>query len=295
MVRKKPATQVDSGWHCFAGTEPQERLDGLSNLTMYDHELRSLRGPKNGRIGRARGGSVVSRLIKTMLVDEWRLLTFRPVSAAIHTSWKAYLAFGLLFTWLAGMGRYWDNPRAELWQTLGLGSLAYVFVLALIIWLLLAPLRPRNWTCRNVLLFIALTAPPAILYAVPVERFMDADGARAANAWFLAVVATWRVALLAVFLKRAAGLGIGTVFVATLLPLAMIVITLSVLNLEHVVFELMSGISEEQRSPNDAAYEIVILLSLLSFVLAPPLVGAYIVLVYLSWRRGPIQQSPGRR
>ena len=38
--------------------------------------------------------------------------------------------------------------------------------LALIIWALLAPLRPRNWSYRNVLLFITLTAPPAVLYAV---------------------------------------------------------------------------------------------------------------------------------
>lgn len=228
--------------------------------------------------------NVVPRMIKTLLIDEWRFLTFRPVSPAIHTNWQAYLAFGLFFTWLAGMGRYWDNPKAELWQSLGVGSLAYVFVLASIIWLLLAPLRPRHWSYRNVLLFITLTAPPAVLYAIPVERFVSADAARVANAWFLAVVATWRVALFSVFLKRAAGFGIGTVIVATLLPLAIIVIALSALNLEHVVFEIMSGIREDQRSPNDAAYSVVFLLSLLSFTVAPFLVLAYLILVYRSWR-----------
>ena len=92
-------------------------------------------------------------MIKTLLQDEWRFLTFRTMSQAIRTHWQAYLVFGLLFTWLAGIGRYWDNPRAELWQYFGLGSVAYVFVLALLIWLLLAPLRPKNWSYRNVLLF----------------------------------------------------------------------------------------------------------------------------------------------
>ena len=58
------------------------------------------------------------RMIKTLLLDEWRFLTFRPMSPAIRTHWQAYLAFGLLFTWLAGVGRYWDNPRAGLWQQL---------------------------------------------------------------------------------------------------------------------------------------------------------------------------------
>lgn len=52
----------------------------------------------------------------------------------IPFDWKAFLAYGFIFTWLAGVGRYWDNPRAELWQIMGLGSIAYVFVLALIIW-----------------------------------------------------------------------------------------------------------------------------------------------------------------
>ncbi len=108
-------------------------------------------------------------MIKTLLLNEWRFLTFRPVSSAVPAHWRALLIFGLLFTWLAGIGRYWDNPRAHVWQYLGLGSVAYVFVLALIIWLLLAPLRPKNWSYRNVLLFITLTAPPAILYAIPVR------------------------------------------------------------------------------------------------------------------------------
>lgn len=226
-------------------------------------------------------------MIATLLLDELRFLTFRPVSSAIRTHWKAYLAFGLVFTWLAGVGRYWDNPRAEPWQLLGLGSLAYVFVLAAIVWLLLAPLRPNNWSYRNVLLFITLTAPPAVLYAIPVERFLSEGAARTANAWFLAVVAAWRVALLVVFLRRTAGLSAGSVVLATLLPLALIVSTLAMLNLEHVVFELMSGNREDTSGPNDAAYVVVLLLSYLSFLLSPILVIWYVALVVRAWRGPP--------
>jgi hypothetical protein len=231
-------------------------------------------------------------LISTLLSDELRLLTFRPVGSAIHTRWKAYLAFGFLTTWLAGMGRYWDNPKAEIWQRLGLGSVAYVFVLAMIVWLLLAPLRPKNWTYRNVLLFITLTAPPAFLYAIPVEMFLSPEGARAANAWLLAVVAAWRVALFAVFLRRAAGLNRIATLVATLLPLAIIVLVLAILNLEHVVFDLMSGTPPEARSSHDAAYQVVLMLALLSYVSAPLLLVAYAVLVVLTWRRPRPLQSP---
>ena len=158
-------------------------------------------------------------MIKQLLMDEFRFLTFRRMSPAIRDHWKAFLVFGLTFTWLAGVGRYWDNPRASLWQYLGLGSLAYVFVLALIIWALVAPLKPRNWSYRNVLLFITLTAPPAVLYAIPVERFMTSGDAVVANIAFLATVASWRVVLYALFLRRTAGLSLVSVIVCTLLPL----------------------------------------------------------------------------
>ena len=211
-----------------------------------------------------------------ILSDEFRLLTFRQPSSAMHTEWKAFLVFGLAFTWLAGIGRYWDNPKAQLWQHLGLGSVVYVFVLALIVWLLLAPLKPKNWSYRNVLLFITLTAPPAVLYAIPVEQFMSAAAARTVNAWFLIVVATWRVALFIVFLRRVAGLAPDVVGIASMLPLVIIIITLTMLNLEHVVFSMMGGIREEDRSPSDTAYGVVFLLSMLSFIFAPFLLIGYI-------------------
>ncbi|OYY94201.1 MAG: hypothetical protein B7Y41_07720 [Hydrogenophilales bacterium 28-61-23] len=217
---------------------------------------------------------------RAVLYDALRILTFRQPSSAIFEHWPKYLAFGLVFTWLAGLGRYWDNPRAHLWQQLGLGSIAYVFCLALILWLLLLPLRPRRWSYRSVLVFITLTSPPAILYAIPVEMFMSISRAESTNAWFLGIVATWRVALLVWFLRNIAGLPRGTIAVATLLPLVLIVVTLMALNLEHVVFEIMSGIRPEDRSVNDAAYAIVTLLGFFSILAAPFLILTYGIAVY---------------
>ena len=225
-------------------------------------------------------------MIKTLLREEFRLLTFRSVSSAVPAHWRAFLLFGLFFTWLAGVGRYWDNPRAHLWQSLGLGSLVYVFVLAFVIWAMLIALKPKNWSYLNVLLFVTLTAPPAVLYAIPVERFMSAEAAVSANVWFLGIVATWRLGLYAVFLRRTAGLSVGGVIVGTLLPIAIIIVTLAILNLEHVVFNLMSGIRQDERSANDGAYEVVVTLSLLSIVLAPILAIAYAVLAHRAWRNG---------
>lgn len=225
------------------------------------------------------------RMLARILSDNWRILTFRRPTNSISIHWRAYLLFGLFVTWLAGIGRYWDNPRAHLVQHLGLGSLAYVFVLAAVLWLLLAPLKPARWSFRQVLIFVTFCSPPALLYAIPVERLMSLEAAQSTNAWFLAVVATWRVVLLGAFLLRAAGLRPASAFVGTLLPICLIIASLSFLNLEHVVFSIMAGIAPEQRSPADLSYSIVFLLSLVSFAVGPFLLVWYGVLVYLTRSR----------
>lgn len=215
----------------------------------------------------------------------WQFLSFQAFRPDPRQYW-AWLGWGLAWTWLAGIGRYWDHPRAQWWQTLGLGSLAYVVLLSLVLWLVIAPLRPRAGSWPQILLFVTLTAPPALLYAIPVEHFLTMEQAVSANVWFLGIVATWRVALWARFLTRAARLQPGEALVATLLPLLVIVTTLSALNLEHVVFSLMSGIREDQRSSADAAYQIVLMLCGLSWLALPATLVAYLYYVYRAWVTG---------
>jgi hypothetical protein len=234
-------------------------------------------------------------MLWTIIKDEARFLTFRRMSAGVREHPNAYLAFGLFFTWAAGVGRYWDHPDAWFWQYLWLGSVAYIFVLSAILWLIVWPLQPKNWSYQNVLLFVSLTAPPALLYAIPVERFMPMSTAQATNAWFLAVVAVWRVALYAVFLRRVARLPYGSLGVATLLPLVLIVLTLVTLNLEHTVFEIMAGMDADRATPtgNDAAYGIVVMLSLFSILAAPVLVLGYVSAIMA--RRAPQTAEDWRR
>jgi hypothetical protein len=214
-------------------------------------------------------------LLQTIFRDECRLLAFRAPSAGIRENPGAYLAFGLVLTWAAGMGRYWDCAGATLWQHLGLGSLVYVFVLTLILWLVVAPLGPRQWSYRNVLLFITLTSPPALLYAIPIEMFVSSSSALAINGAFLALVALWRVALLFVFLNRVAGLGGFTIVVAALLPLALIVDSLAFLDLEHVVYAMMIGLQDSDGSNGDAPDTVVRSVCALSTLMTPVLLACY--------------------
>ena len=209
------------------------------------------------------------------------------------STWRAHLYVGLLFAWLAGMGRYWDNPRANILQKLGLGSVVYVFALAAFLWLLLWPLRPERWSYFRLVTFIAAVAPPALLYAIPVERFMTLQAARTVNVWFLAVVATWRVVLYVLFLWRVAGLRGLRLFSGAVLPLTVIVFALTALNLEKAVFDLMAGNDPNRGTPSDHAYEVLFLLSFWSFMVAPVAFAIYLACVILARRRSPA--SPERK
>ena len=225
-----------------------------------------------------------------IVADTWAVLTFRASREQLLAMGPRHLGLGVLTAWIAGMGRYWDHPDAELLQYLGVGSVVYVFALGTLLYLLSWPLRPQGWQWTRVVTFVALTSPPAILYAIPVERFFEMSTAAAMNGWFLAVVATWRVALLVWFFLRLGQLGWARTIIAALLPLALIVLSLAILNLEHVVFDIMSGIQES--SPYDVAYSIVFGLAMLSYVAAPVLLLAYIVAVAVVWIRVWRQQVP---
>jgi hypothetical protein len=176
--------------------------------------------------------------------------------------------------WLAGVGRYWDSPHALTWQHLGLSSLVYVFLLSLVIWAVVLPLGARNWSYRNVLLFITLTAPPALLYAIPVERFLPLPIAHAVNSAFLATVAVWRVGLLFVFLKRVAGLSGFAICIATLAPLALIVDGIALMNLQHVVYANMVG-SQELEVETGGRQTVADMVCTLSILLTPVLAAGY--------------------
>jgi hypothetical protein len=232
-------------------------------------------------------------LVTGLAANQLRLLTFREFKPNLRDHWRAYLGWGLFWTWMAGIGRYWDNPKAEWWQTLGLGSIAYIFTLALVLWLVILPLKPKNWTYRNILIFLSLTSLPAVLYAIPVERFMPLAEAQAVNAGFLAVVATWRVLLLWIFLRRLAQLRGIAILVACLLPLTLIVTTLAALNLEHVVFNLMAGNDRTTGTGNDAAYFVVLLMTMASFILAPFLALIYVALAVDRWAEARRERVKG--
>lgn len=208
----------------------------------------------------------------------FQLLFFQISREKIICFDRSDLIVGLFFSWLVGVGRYWDDPGAKILQHLGFGSVIYVFMLSALIWLLFKPFRIEKWSYQNILTYVALTSFPALLYAIPVERFVDLNSAAVMNAYFLLIVASWRVALLVFYLKRFARLTVFQTAIATLLPLTAIISILTALNLERAVFEIMGGLRE--RTSNDMAYMILNLLTLISIFLIGPLLLSYGLIVY---------------
>ncbi|HEX8476265.1 MAG TPA: hypothetical protein VF666_19855 [Pyrinomonadaceae bacterium] len=206
-----------------------------------------------------------------------RLLRFRLTREEFAQFDYRHLLLGLLSTWVVGMGRWWDDPGAHMLQHLGVGSLIYIFILSLMLWLVVLPLKPKAWSYVHVLTFVALTSPPAILYAIPVEKFMSLDAARILNVLFLCVVATWRVALLIFYLIRHAELRAAAP-VAAFLPITAIVVSLTVMNLERAAYVSMSGMRGEPTA-HDSSYSILTLLTMLAVLLIIPLLILYVVLI----------------
>lgn len=207
-----------------------------------------------------------------------RLLCFRITREEILSfQWKHFFA-GIAGTWFVGMGRYWDDDGATLLQKLGLGSVIYIFLLALFIWIIVKPFLVENWNYFTVLTFISLTSFPAIFYATPVERFFSIRTANTMNVWFLAVVAAWRLALLYYFLKRFTRLSVTNILTVTLLPICLIITTLTILNVHRVVFDLMGG--RRNPTPHDSAYGALVFLTIISAILVLPLLISYSIGIY---------------
>ena len=122
------------------------------------------------------------------LLKLWiRLLMFRFRFEDYHSLGIKQLFMGLVVCWIVGMGRYWDDPRAILLQKAGVGSVLYVFLLAALLWLTVKPIAPGRFSYVGILTFVTMTAPPAILYAIPVEKWMTLQSANQTNLNFLGI------------------------------------------------------------------------------------------------------------
>lgn len=185
-------------------------------------------------------GVRMSEWLETCFSLQFRVLTFRATADELfNLGWK-HVPFGLFWALLAGIGRAWDNPNANIIFRSGAPSVLYVFVLSIFLWLFIAPLRPERWRISRVIAFVSLTALPGVLYAVPFEMITSPDDAIVANGILLLIVASWRVALLSFFLWKSK-LSVWGTATAVCLPLSIIILGLVMTDRLEKTVAVMGG------------------------------------------------------
>jgi hypothetical protein len=173
------------------------------------------------------------------------------------------------------MGRYWDAPDPSLLQRLGLGSLLFVFAFSGLVWLLVLPLKPQRSSYRQLLTFLALMSPVALLYAIPVEMMFDPRTAQFINIGFLGAISAWRVSLLGFYLGRLVGLPRAAAAVGTLLPILTVMIGLAAANAQHQVFSEMARVSPD--GPAAFTWTIEVMTSSVIALFTPVLAAYWLV------------------
>lgn len=199
--------------------------------------------------------------------DLMRVTFFGQPKAGWHQLHTRHLIIGLIATWIVGIGRWWDDPRSlSVLQRAGLGSLLYVFVLAAVVCVLIYLTTHKPLHYMDILTMITMTAPPAILYAIPIEIWVDDITAVRLNLALLTVVALWRVALLIVFTTRYHQTKWFDVATTQIIYLSMIVFFISCSGSMSIV-DIMGGIRDQDERTKILAsyYEGAILTCIIAF------------------------------
>jgi hypothetical protein len=212
-------------------------------------------------------------LLRTLV----RVLTLRASGDEIDALGWRHFALGMACAILAGIGRHWDYPPAPPAAKFGLASAAYAVVFATVMWPFIALLGPDRWEWRKCATFVALTSPPAWLYAIPVELWLNPNDAARVNYVFLAAVAIWRLLLLAVYIPRYTGLDWWARFVGWSTPLVVSLGGLFAFGLFDEVANFMAG---ARQTPRDLA--AVLWIGFFAFLFLPLALFLYL----LKWLRG---------
>lgn len=212
-----------------------------------------------------------------------RFLTGDRSAITIAARDRSSLWIGLIFVFVAGLAREYDGAdlRREPWHLII--PLGASLLISMPIFLLVRRWRDSDHTWipfwqdyRCFLSLFWLTAPLALLYAIPYERMMRPDTAMLANLWTLAAVAVWRVILIA----RISSVVFGRTFRASFFLVMLIVDLFSLAAMSQFAgptLQIMGGI--RLRSGEALLSELALLLTIAT-VLSIPIwaIGAWLAL-----------------
>lgn len=213
----------------------------------------------------------------------WRVLTFRATYEELTRHSVMMCIIGMGITMAVGIGRYWDDPRQlEMGKVMGFGSLAYAFLFAFTLFLLLLPFG-RKIRYIDSLAFVTATAAPGIVYAMPIEVMVSDDLSYRYNLVALLFVSAYRVALFVWFLKKVCDLTIPQTVVTTLLPLSTIVAGLMISNRMVLILDVMGGFRGATEPTR--IEETLQAIGSLALIFSPTMVALYIALILIKYKK----------
>lgn len=204
----------------------------------------------------------------------FRVLTFRAKPEELLDNSIAVLVIGLVITWLVGIGRWWDDPRELMpFVRFGVGSVLYVFALSALLWVVSWPLLQVKVGYHHVAAFVASTSLPAVVYALPIERWTDMSTASSYNVGALLFVSLYRVSLLGWFYVKILKLTVGDAVIITGLPITAISFALTMMGHGASIMDIMGGLRDQM---SKSEMEMIIgTIGCLSFILGPAFLVAY--------------------
>ncbi len=220
--------------------------------------------------------------MKEVMANVFRFVTFRSRSEDFEKwDWRHFVV-GFTGTWAVGIARNWDYPSAPFFATLGLASIAYIFILSLVLFVFAWPVSSTKRNYWHVLTMVSLTSFPGLIYGIPVEQFLDGGLAQQANLWFLIVVASWRVGLAIFYFIRGADCSLLTALATLGTPIFAIILSLIGTGRAGYVMEIMGGMNRDSSGPQYQVDSAIAMLGCFSYILSLPAFVVYIVAVIMN-------------
>jgi hypothetical protein len=207
---------------------------------------------------------------------------------------------GLLFVLAAGLAREYDGDDlcSEPWHlllplgaSLVTSALLYM-LLKVLLWIRGGEADGRKLGYQELLSLYWMTAPLALFYGIPVERFLSAGEATRANLALLAIVSLWRVLLM----TRAISVVYGVNFFRTLFPVMLFADTVALTligNTPRPILGIMGGIRLSESE--SVILETTFLVQASGFLSWPIwLIGSFFA-VSPTWQLADFREGPQRR
>jgi hypothetical protein len=227
------------------------------------------------------------------------LIGNRQAILAIAAS-RSSVFVGLLFVLAAGLAREYDGEdlRSEPWHlllplgaSLVTSALLYMLLKALL-WIRGGEADGRKLGYQELLSLYWMTAPLALLYGIPVERFLSAGDATRANLALLGIVSVWRVLLM----TRAISVLYCVSFFLALFPVMLFAdsVALALLSQASIpILAIMGGVrlSESERLISEATLTTMVL----GFYSWPVWLAGAISAVSSKWQLADFRDAPPQR